>query len=54
MVLLGSYLLDWPEHACDSVVLGSRASGLEQATRKSTPSIMARSSVLTWLGGGNV
>ena len=50
MVLLGTDLLDWPEHACDSVVLGSRASGLEQATRKSTPSIMARSSVLTWLG----
>ena len=50
MVLLGPDLLDWPEHACDSVVLGSRASGLEQATRKSTPSIMARSSVLTWLG----
>jgi len=50
VVLLGPDLLDWPEHACDSVVLGSRASGLEQATRKSTPSIMARSSVLTWLG----
>ena len=29
VVLLGADMLDWPEHAYDSVVLGSRVSGLK-------------------------
>ncbi len=31
VVLLGDHLLDWPEHAYDFLVLGSRASGLKAA-----------------------